>query len=89
MIVLLICSNKNSWLLHLNLTYDILFHRKMEISSVIDMKMDMAYENGYGLHEKSYYDLLELPLSFVLGWSSYVVSITETVYKKIEAFFVQ
>ena len=47
MIVLLICSNKNSWLLHLNLTYDILFHRKMEISSVIDMKMDMAFMKNH------------------------------------------
>ena len=49
-------------------------------TGTIDVKMDRS-----ALEEKSCFKMLELTFSSKLGWSSYIISIAKTAYKKIGA----
>ena len=42
--------------------------------------------DGSVLEEKSSFKMLGLTFSFKLDWSSYIISITKTAFKKIGAF---
>ena len=100
MIKHLICGSNLNWLLNFNLIYErldlgkkwlvnfnagkgllVLFDWSNNNGSV-DVKME-----GSVLEEKSSFKMLGLTFSSKLDWGSYIISITKTASKKIEALF--
>ena len=68
------------WLVDFNARKTKLFHLTSLINGSIDVKMD-----GSVLERKSSFKMLELTFSSKLDWSSYIISITKTAFKKIGA----
>ena len=68
------------WLVDFNVRKTKLFHLTSLINGSIDVKMD-----GSVLEGKSSFKMLELTFSSKLDWSSYIISITKTAFKKIGA----